>query len=324
MDGIVTWSMTRRFLCACLTLLAVAWLVAPAGRAQQPVFRSAGDTVRLFVTVTDRDGRLVTSLTQADFEVRDNGRPQPIVIFDNRPQPIQIIVMLDVSGSMQGNLELLRASATRLFTSLLPGDRARVGTFGADITISQAFTNDAAALGAALPTEIDPEAPTPLWRAIDRAMAEFDDASDMRRVVLVLSDGRDGASLGFGGRRVSQVQVIDEARQRDVMVYAIGMRSRGTAPMMGVGPGALSSMLAADMPDPGLARVAQETGGGYVELRPADDLGEAFARVADELHRQYLLGYDVPDRDGKVHKIDVRVATRGLTPRARRDYVAPR
>jgi VWFA-related protein len=157
-------------------------------------------------------------------------------------------------------------------------------------------------------------------------MAGFDLQSDARRVVLVLSDGRDGGgSFSFGGRPVSQAEVIDTARDRDVMVYAIGMRSRGArAPVMGGGIGALQSTLAADMPDAGLARVAQDTGGGYFELRPSDDLGAAFARVADELHRQYLIAYAMPERDGKVHDIDVRVSTRGLTPRARKDYVAPR
>jgi hypothetical protein len=80
----------------------------------------------------------------------------------------------------------------------------------------------------------------------------------------------------------------------------------------------------ADLPDPGLARVAQETGGGYTEIRYGEDLGAAFARVADELHSQYLLGFAPPKRDGKVHDLDVRVAQRGLTPRARKNYVAPR
>jgi Ca-activated chloride channel family protein len=320
-DMVTSWP--RRLV---LLMLACGVLQPPApGLAQQAVFRGDGDTVRVFVTVTDRDGRLVTTLTQADFEIRDNGRPQAITIFDSQPQPIQLVVMLDVSGSMQGNLPLLRESAARLFASLLPGDRVRVGTFGREIEISPTFTNDVATLTSALPTSIAADAPTPLWRAIDQAMAVFDDTSDARRVVLVLSDGRDGASLSFGGRPVSQVQVIDTARDRDVMVYAIGMRSRGTrAPAMGVGLGALQSSLAMDMPDPGLARVAQDTGGGYVELRASDDLGAAFARVAEELHRQYLIGFAVPERDGKVHRIEVRVSTRGQTPRARKDYVAPR
>jgi Ca-activated chloride channel family protein len=322
-DTVMVTSLPRRL--ARLLLAGCALLLPVAGLAQQAVFRGDGDTVRVFVTVTDRDGRLVTTLTQSDFEIRDNGRPQPIAIFDNRPQPIQLVVMLDVSGSMQGNLQLLRESAARLFASLLPADRVRVGTFGREIEISPAFTSDAASLTSALPTFIAGDAPTPLWRAIDQAMAAFDDTSDARRVVLVLSDGRDSTSLSFGGRPVSQVQVIDTARDRDVMVYAIGMRSRGArAPAIGVGRAALQSSLAMDMPDPGLARVAQDTGGGYFELRASEDLGAAFARVADELHRQYLIGFAVPERDGKVHEIDVRVSTRGQTPRARKDYVAPR
>jgi hypothetical protein len=80
----------------------------------------------------------------------------------------------------------------------------------------------------------------------------------------------------------------------------------------------------ADLPDAGLALVAENTGGGYLELRPTEDLGTAFARVADELHSQYLLGYALPKRDGKVHEIEVRVAERGLKARARKSYVAPK
>ena len=92
----------------------------------------------------------------------------------------------------------------------------------------------------------------------------------------------------------------------------------------GLGPGGLQAALMADLPDPGLALVAQHTGGGYIELRPNQDLGEAFAGVIDELHSQYLLGFTPPRRDGKVHDIEVRVAGKGLKPRARRSYVAPK
>jgi hypothetical protein len=83
-------------------------------------------------------------------------------------------------------------------------------------------------------------------------------------------------------------------------------------------------MMEADLPDPGLARVAEQTGGGYTEIRFGQDLGAAFASVADELHGQYLLGFAPPKRDGKAHDIDVRVAQRGLKPRARKSYVAPK
>ena len=81
-------------------------------------------------------------------------------------------------------------------------------------------------------------------------------------------------------------------------------------------------MMTADLPDSGLARVAEDTGGGYTEIRFGQDLAAAFARVADELHSQYLIGYAPPKRDGKEHDIDVRVSQRGLKPRARKSYVA--
>jgi len=306
-------------------LAAGAAGVLGGGGAQQPTFRGTGDAVRVFATVTDADGRLVPSLTQDQFEVRDEGKPQPITLFDNSPQPIRLIVMLDVSGSMEGNLPLLRAAAQQLFTRLRPDDGARVGTFGHDITISPEFTRHLDELLPTLPQTIAQDAPTPLWRAVDTALEAFGSEGEARRVILVLSDGKDSGPISFRQRYVSQAEVIDRARNEDVMVYGIGMRSRGNRQLQpGIGPGGLQAALTADLPDPGLARVAQETGGGYAEIRFGQDLGSAFAQVADELHSQYLLGFAPPKRDGKVHDLEVRVSQRGLKARARKSYLAPK
>jgi Ca-activated chloride channel family protein len=315
--------MTRFFTLG--TLAACVLAVATTAARQQPVFRGSGDAVRVFVTVTDGDGRLVANLTQDVFEVRDEGKPQPITIFDNTPQPIRLVVMLDVSGSMEGNLPLLRAAADQLFARLRPDDGARLGTFGHEITISPEFTRDAAALRASLPQTIAPDAPTPLWSAVDKALDSFDSSDTTRRVVLVLSDGKDSGPIGFRRRYVSQSEVIDRARTDEVMVYSIGMRSRGQRPIQpGLGPGGLQAALTADLPEPGLARVAEETGGGYTEIRYGQDLVAAFAGVADELHSQYLIGFAPPKRDGKVHDLEVKVSRRGLEPRARTKYLAPK
>src|SRR5688500_1290064 len=164
------------------TIVACILGTLAVARGQQPVFRGTGDAVRVFVTVTDRDGRLVTTLTRDDFEVRDEGKPQPITLFDNSPQAVQLIVMLDVSGSMTGNLPLLRAAALQLFARLRPDDRARVGAFGHDITISPSFMRDPDDLRAALPETIAPDAPTPLWRALDEALDLFGGRGDARNV----------------------------------------------------------------------------------------------------------------------------------------------
>jgi Ca-activated chloride channel family protein len=314
--------MTRLFTCG---LLAAVVFAGSTDATQQPTFRAGSDLVRVFATVTDRDGRLVTNLTQDHFELRDDGKPQPITQFDNRPQPIRLIVMLDVSGSMEGNLPLLRAAGAQLFGRLLPDDVARVGAFGHEVTISESFTHSPDELNRAMPERIAPDAPTPLWRAIDQALDAFADVRDMREVILVLSDGKDTGSFSFRQKPVSQAEAIDRARREDVMIYAVGMRSRGARPMMpGIGPGGLQAMMLADMPDPGLARVAEETGGGYTEIRFGQDLGAAFAAVADELHTQYLLAFAPPKRDGKAHDINVRVTQGGTKARARKSYVAPK
>jgi Ca-activated chloride channel family protein len=315
----------NRFLTGAALAVCVLTLVAAAA-AQQPVFRGVGDAVRVFVTVTDGDGRLVTTLAREDFEVRDEGKPQPITLFDNTPQPIRLVVMLDVSGSMEGNLPLLRTASEQLFARLRPDDLARIGTFGREVTISPSFTRDGDELLAALPKMIAPDAPTPLWRALDEALDAFDDEGDARPVILVLSDGKDSGIFDFSHSPVSQAEIIDRARDESVMIYAVGMRSRGQRPAMqpGLGRGGLQAMLTADLPDPGLARVAQETGGGYTEIRFGQDLAAAFARVADELHSQYLIGFAPPKRDGKRHDIDVRLGERGLTARARKSYIAPK
>jgi len=309
---------------------------SPSQQPLQPTFKGSTDMVRVFVTVIDRDGKLVTNLSRENFEVRDDGKPQEITAFDNTPLPIRIIAMLDCSGSMSGNLQLLRASSQQLFRRLKGGDGARVGSFGHDVQISETFTNDPDKLDRALPDSIAPDAPTPLWRAVDEAMSILKPAKpsgddvkkddpDARPVVLVLSDGKDSGPIGFqlNKKYIDQVTVIEHARNESVMIYGIGMRSRQAHPRQpGIGPGGLMASLTEDMPDPGLAKVAEETGGGYTEVRLNQDLGAAFAHVADELHSQYLIGYAPPKKDGKVHKIEVKVNQRGMEPRARKTYVA--
>jgi Ca-activated chloride channel family protein len=300
-------------------------MLAPANvSAQQPVFRGRGEAVHIFVTVTDRNGRLVPSLTKDDFELRDEGKPQPIVLFDSSPQPLRLIVLLDVSGSMEGNLALLRTAAEQLFAALGPADLVRVGTFGKEVMISPEFTHDLRALGAALPEHIDPDAPTPLWRAIDEAMSAFGDSAAERRAILVLSDGKDSGPTGFGRHIVSQVDVIDRSRADNVMIYGIGLHSRQQLGAVPPGPAGLQAAVLADLPDPGLARVADLSGGGYSEIRYGQDLGHAFARVAEELRSQYLLAFTPPKLDGKVHRIEVRTTQNGLKARGQKSYVAPK
>ena len=104
------------------------------------------------------------------------------------------------------------------------------------------------------------------------------------------------------------------------MVYAIGLVGQNP-----IGPGGRwRGFGVGDRPDKGLQTIANQTGGGYFELTGAEDLASTFRRVAEELHRQYMLGFAPAALDGKTHKLEVRVRDSAMKVRARRSYVAAR
>lgn len=286
-----------------LVSLVAAGLVLTGGplAAQTPTFRSSSQTVAIYATVTDQDGRLVPDLQQEHFEVFDNLKPAPITLFKSDVQPITVVVMLDTSGSMTMNLDLLKQAAERFVTRLLPADQARIGSFSEKIIISPTFTHDRDELIRILHNDIQFGNPTFLWDAIDESMTALSRETG-RRVVLVFTDGEDETS-----QRRSFKDVLTRAQNEDYMIYAIGLESH----ILGQ----------TTRPDRHLRQLAEATGGGYFELSRTADLNATFTRVADELHRQYVLGIDA-QLDGTVHALDVRVKVPGMTARARKSYLA--
>jgi len=292
-----------RLVLAAVVLAGVA--LSTSGAAQQATFRAGIRTVPIYATVTDANGRLVPDLERDDFEIYDNGRKQELTLFENAVQPISVVVMLDTSGSMTMHLDLLKQAATQFVVRLLPDDQARVGSFNDrnKIRISpDTFTSDRDELMRALREDLQFGNPTALWDATDRSMDALADVTG-RRVVLVFTDGGDNDSAR------NQKYVLTRAQAEEVMIYAIGLRAQ----VRGQG---------VTRPDPGLRRVADETGGGYFELQRTDELNATFTRVAQELHSQYLLGFTPQALDGKVHTLEVRLTRPGLTTRARKSYVA--
>ena len=280
--------------------------VSAALGAQQPTFRSGTQTVPLYITVTDSAGRLVPGLTKEDFTILDNGVPQEISVFDNTVRPITSVVMLDTSGSMTLNLDLMKAAAEQFIIRLLPEDKAMVGAFNNKVEFaSTGFTNDRDDLTHAI-RELDYGNATRLWDAVDLSLEQLQ-GIDGRRVIVVFTDGDDQGSSS------SQGKVIDRSRADEVMIYAIGLES--------VYMGAPGGMVRT-RPAGGLRRIADETGGGYFELKKTEELGPAFTRVAQELHSQYLIGFTPKNLDGKVHKLEVRSKNPSNKARARRSYVA--
>jgi Ca-activated chloride channel homolog len=282
-------------------LLAVATLTVAA---QQPTFKAGTQLVPVFVTVTDAEKRLVPGLVKEDFEILDNGKPAPVVLFDAEVQPITVVVMLDTSGSMTGSLDLLRAAAEQFVIRLLPADQAVVGAFNDKIQFAGTFTSDRDDLVGSL-RDLDYGNPTRLFDAIDASLEQLR-GREGRRVILVFTDGEDTFSKSSMGR------VLEKARTDEVMIYSIGLESN-----MVIGTQKIRTR-----PDRGLRKLSEETGGGYFELKRTDELGPTFSRVAQELHSQYSLAF-APATDGRVHKLAVVVKKPGMTPRARKSYQAP-
>jgi VWFA-related protein len=310
-----------------LSLLAAAALVAQ----QEPAFKSGATTVAIYTTVTDSAGRLVPDLKKEDFEIYDNGTRQEITLFESGQQPITVIVMLDRSGSMRGNFNLVRAAAEQFVTRLEAGDKARIGSFADRIQVDpRDFTTSQRDMIEILRTQLQEAGATPLWNAINVGITGLLH-QDGRRVVLVFTDGVD-RPMNSSGNNVSLKDAMKRAQEEDVMVYAIGLAGRsgfgGRGRRGGFGGSSGGAMprprppQEMDKPDPGLARIAAESGGGYFELTSTNDLSTTFARVAEELHRQYAVAF-VPQRlDGKIHKIEVRTRDRFLTARSRNSYIA--
>ena len=293
----MTWA---RYLATPVVLAAATLTVA----AQQPTFKAGTQLVPVFVTVTDAEKRLVPGLVKEDFEVLDNGKPTPVVLFDAEVQPITVVVMLDTSGSMTGSLDLLRSAAEQFVIRLLPADKAVVGAFNDKIQFAGTFTSDRDDLVGSL-RDLDYGNPTRLFDAIDASLEQLR-GKEGRRAILVFTDGEDTFSKTSMGR------VLDRARTDEVMIYSIGLESN-----MVIGTQRIRTR-----PDRGLRKLSEETGGGYFELKRTDELGPTFTRVAQELHSQYSLAF-TPATDGRVHKLEVVVKKPGMNPRARKSYQAP-
>jgi VWFA-related protein len=330
----------RTFVVAVLLCLAVAAVVAVA--QQGPTFSTGIRTVAVYATVTDSAGRLVPDLERSVFQIDDNGKRQELTLFANEVQPITVVILLDRSGSMRANFELVEKAAEQFVAAMLPADKARIGSFATRIQVDpREFTSDHDELVNVLRTELQPEGPTPLWNAVNVGITSLLHEQG-RRVVLVFTDGVD-APMNFSANNSSLKDVMKRAEQEDIMVYAIGLA--GAVQTFGGGPpraplgrpghgfpggqgggmggyGHGHGRFVNDKPDEGLPKLAAATGGGYFELTSTSDLASTFKRVVDELHHQYALGFAPAALDGKMHTLDARVTSPGMTVRARKSYFA--
>lgn len=272
--------------------LALAAGVAPSLDAQRATFSSRLEAVRVDVSATER-GRPVRGLTAADFEVFDNGVRQSVNLVATDELPLDLVLALDVSGSVTGErLDHLRAASAAALAELKSGDKAALVTFGHRVSLPVALTADVAAIRDSLDASDDRQR-TSMIDAAFAALAHADSGSG-RALAIVLSDGVDTASW------LTAASVIETARRLDVVLFGIAAGAPKGTP---------------------LEAIADASGGDLIRIESTKQLGGALKSLLSAFRQRYLLSF-VPEKvaRGGWHTLDVRVKRRGVAVKAREGY----
>ena len=339
-----------------LVVTAAGMLAAQSGQppaAQQPEgfkFKTGVELVNVTATVTDASGRFVSGLTKDDFRVFDEGEPQPITHFSSERVPVSLGIVLDTSGSMEG--EKMRAAREALdrflFQLLDPQDEVFLYRFDNAPELVEGWTNDKRRISESL-GRIQPRGGTALYDTVAEAVQMAQQGRNRKKAVVIISDGNDTSS------HTDVFSLKQLIRETEVLVYAVGIDGSGTPtimsrprPPIGGGPrfpipfpipGGGGRGGGSYPPFPGsggggagpddrvntaaLRQITDDSGGRTEIVTDPRDLDPATATIADELSKQYYIGYPSPGhKDGRWHSIRVEVRDPSLKVRARRGYIA--
>jgi VWFA-related protein len=318
---------------------------------EDEVVRVNAALVTVPVTVLDRDGRFIPGLHKEDFRILEDGTEQEVAYFATVEQPFTVALVIDTSGSTRFKLEDIQAAAIAFTDQLRPDDRVIVISFDDSIRVLAEATSDRRVLRDAIRRTHTGEG-TRLYDAVDLVIRQQLSRAQGRKAIVLFTDGVDTTS-----KQASYQSTLAEAEELDAMIYPIQYdtytdtqgggggwpgrnpyptrRKPGWGDVIGVilggggistgggGGGAGTSRGDYERAGEYLRQLAAETGGRHF---PADDLRyveEAFTNIAEELRRQYSLGY-YPSRQSQGaerRQIKVRVKRPNLVVRARDSYV---
>jgi Ca-activated chloride channel family protein len=307
--------------------------------------KSKVELVNVTATVSDDDGRFVPGLRQADFTIYEDNERQDIKFFSADRVPVSLGILLDTSGSMTPDkMEAARGAINRFAQDLLePEDELFLMTFSRSSHLVQDWTTDRRLLSRSM-NRIEADGGTAMYDALADALPVAAGGMHEKKAILLISDGNDRNS------QMSVNELRQAIRESEIIVYALGVdasgrsfqidrprqpnpplpipfplpRGRGrTFPQIIFGGGSGSSQIDERVNADALRRITDDTGGRTEIVHGFKDLDLATARIADELSKQYSLGYSsTRPKDGRWHTIRVDVKDRKLTVRARRGYVA--
>jgi Ca-activated chloride channel homolog len=277
---------------SCVILLVI--VAVTTNWAQTPSFSTKIEAVRVDVLVTE-NGKLVQGLRPGDFDLLDNGVPQTVDLASFEEIPLNVVLALDMSASLDSaQEEHLRSAGRTVLAGLEPSDQAALVTFSHIVSQGAPLTSDLDRVRAALN------------EAVSAGQTSLIDASYMgmmigesdvgRSLLIVFSDGVDTKSW------LSPEAVLETAKRSDVVVYGIEVGRRRFS-----FPRDLSSA----------------TGGRLIEVESTKDLNATFRSILDEFRQRYLISYSPQGVSaGGWHRLDVRVKGRNAVVRARPGYLS--
>ena len=279
------------------------------GPPQQPLFTTQSDLVVLNLLIKDKQGRYVSDLNAGAFAVFENKQAQAVSFFVSEDAPVTVGLLVDSSGSMSANRELIIAAATSFAATSNPEDEIFAVAFNDTVTPvlpeSAPFTADPDTLRRAMTASITTQGRTALYDALAAGLDYLARGTRQRKILIVVSDGGDNAS------RTSAQEIWTQTQASNVVVYTI----------------ALVDETDRDANPKALKRLADATGGEAFRPRSIRDVAEVLRRIATDIRHAYTIGYVPPsaERDGAFHNVRVIVRTpdgRAISVRTRTGYVA--
>lgn len=307
------------------------------------VIRVETNLVTMPVSVLDRDGRFISGLQQGDFKIFENGVEQKVDYFQSVEQPFTVVLMLDVSPSTQFRIDEIQNAAIGFVDQLRAGDRVMVIAFDENVQVLSPPTNDRYRLRNAIRQAQFGDG-TGLYEAVDFVIYQELQRIEGRKAVVLFSDGVDTTS-----RRASYESTLKSTEEIDALFYTVRYDTQGAGFGGGGFPpqrrrrGGLGDILGAiilggsiNMGGGGggssaeyargrqyLQLLAQNSGGRPFEADSSQNLDIAFRGIAEELRRQYSLGY-YPEEVGRIgdrKQIKIRVMRPGVVVRAKNSYI---
>jgi len=321
----------------------------PAGDDDNGVIRIETNIVTMPVSVLDRDGRFISGLQKNDFKIFEDGVEQKVDYFQSVEQPFTVVLLIDVSPSTQFKIEEIQNAAIAFINQLRPGDRVMVISFDEDVHVLCSPTNDRYTLRNAI-REAEFGDGTSLYEAVDFVINQQLRQIQGRKAVVLFTDGVDTTS-----RRASFESTLAQTDEIDSLFYTVrydtsrdvnggysqwpsgggrrGGRGGGTWPdifgqILGGsggswGRGGMGSQGDYAKGKQYLEMLAQNSGGREFEAQSIYNIDSAFSGIAEELRRQYSLGY-YPEKVGNPgdrKQIRIRVMRPGVVVRAKNYYV---